>query len=278
MRPRALQHLRIYESAQILVPGLVGVLSQGRLPAPFVLLLYLTAYASHVLSVYSFNDVCDFDSDALNPRKAGLAPRSVRWLWTQTALLTAVFLASVVFLPLRVRLLLLGSQVVCMAYSHPVIRLKRRLLGSELAHFTVGFCYFSSGVLVAGGRLREQWLGAVAFGLLYLSGGTFNEIMDYDADRKAELRHFVVHVGPRRALAFVFAVHYAAFLLLALFPPSRLAAVACAAAALAYTVLIRRLSSGVGDPALLLRFRRRYRVLFAALLVLVCLGRFVGAP
>jgi len=273
VKGRLLEHLRLYESAQILVPGLIGILSQGSLPPPVTLLLYGVAYGSHVLSVYSLNDLCDYDSDALNPRKAGLGARSVRWLWAQTAGLTTIFLASVVFLPSRVRLLLLGSQVICMAYSHPLVRLKRRPLGSELAHFTVGFSYFASGVLVAGGHLRHQWLGAVPFGLLYLSGGTFNEILDYDADRKAELRHLVVLAGRRRALGLVFAVHYAAFALLALYQPSTPAVAACAAAALLYTVMIRNLRAGVDDPALLLRFRRRYRLLFAVLLVLIALSR-----
>jgi 4-hydroxybenzoate polyprenyltransferase len=275
VKSRILEHLRLYESAQVLVPGLIGILSQGSLPPLVILLRYGVAYGSHVLSVYSLNDLCDYESDALNPRKAGLDARSRPWLWTQTAGLTAIFLASVVFLPGHVRLLLLGSQVICMAYSHPLVRLKRRPLGSELAHFTVGFSYFASGVLVAGGHLRHQWLGAVAFGLLYLSGGTFNEIMDYDADRKAELRHLVVLAGRRRALGLVFAVHYAAFALLALYQPSALAMASCAAAALLYTVMIRNLRSGVDDPALLLLFRRRYRLLFAALLVLIALGRAV---
>jgi 4-hydroxybenzoate polyprenyltransferase len=273
--PRLLRHLRLYESAQILVPGLFGILLQRTLPAVGLFLVYVVAYGSHVLSVYSFNDLCDYESDALNPRKTETGVRSRRWLLIQTAVLTAVFLASVVFLPAAVRLLLLGSQVVCLAYSHPRVRLKRRPLGSELAHFTVGFSYFASGVLVAGGDLRRQWLGAVAFGLLYLSGGTFNEIMDYEADRRAELRHLVVLAGRRRALGLVFAVHYAAFALLALAWPSTLAVASCTAAALLYTVTIRNLRSNVDEPGLLLRFRRRYRLLFAALLVLLGLARVI---
>jgi 4-hydroxybenzoate polyprenyltransferase len=271
--PRLRQHLRLYESAQILVPGLFGILLQRAFPPIGLFLVYMAAYASHVLSVYSFNDLCDYESDALNPRKADAGPRSRRWLWIQTTALTAFFLATVVFLPAAVRLLLLGSQVVCLAYSHPRIRLKRRPLGSELAHFTVGFSYFASGVLVAGGDLGRQWLGAAAFGLLYLSGGTFNEIMDYEADRRAELRHLVVLAGRRRALGLVFAIHYAAFVLLALVQPSTVGAIACAAAAVVYTATIWNLRSGVDEPALLLRFRRRYRLLFAALMVVLGLAR-----
>lgn len=273
MTVRVLEHLRVYESAQILVPGLLGILSQGAVPPPGLLLLYGVAYASHVLSVYSLNDLCDYESDALNPRKAAGGARSVRWLWAQTVALTAIFLASVVFLPDRVRLLLLGSQVVCMSYSHPVVRLKRRPLGSELAHFSVGFGYFASGVFLAGGHLRDAWLGAVAFGLLYLSGGTFNEIMDYDADREAALRHLVVLAGRRRALGLVFAVHYVAFALLARYRPSGPALAACGVAALLYTAMIWNVRARVDEPGVLLQFRRRYRLLFAVLLVLVSLSR-----
>jgi 4-hydroxybenzoate polyprenyltransferase len=275
VRARLLDHLRLYESAQILVPGLIGVLSQPSLPDPGLLLLYGFAYGSHVLSVYSFNDLSDYESDALNPRKAGLGTRSVRWLWIQTVVLTAIFLASVVFMPGPVRLVFLGTQILCMAYSHPRVRLKRRLLGSELAHFTAGFSYFATGVLVAGGDLRGHWLGGIVFGLLYLSGGIFNEIMDYDADREAELRHLVVLAGRRRALGLVFAIHYAALALLPVYEPSVPVMVSCLASALVYRGMIRNLRAQVEEPGLLLRFRRRYRLLFAALLVMVSLCRTV---
>jgi 4-hydroxybenzoate polyprenyltransferase len=76
VKGRILEHLRLYESAQILVPGLIGILSQGSLPPPVTLLLYGVAYGSHVLSVYSLNDLCDYESDALNPRKAGRKRRA----------------------------------------------------------------------------------------------------------------------------------------------------------------------------------------------------------
>ena len=276
MRVKALEHLRLYESGQVLVPGAVGVLSQPGLPALHLLLLYSVAYASHVLSVYSFNDLCDYDTDSLNPRKSVAGPRRLPRLRNQTLVLTAVFLASVLFLPSRVRILLLGSQVVCMAYSHPTIRLKRRLLGSELAHFTAGFSYFAAGVLVAGGDLRRHWPGGVVFGLLYLSGGTFNEIMDWDADRKASLRHLVVRAGRTRALGLVVAIHYGALALLAAYQPSVAMWAACAAAAAVYTGLVAGLPRALDDPGLLLRFRRRYRLLFAILIVTLALSRAIA--
>ena len=273
---RTREHLRLYESAQILLPGLLGILGQRSLPAAGVLVLYGAAYASHVLSVYSFNDYCDYETDADNPRKAGPSARSPTWLRNQTLALTGVFLATVAFMPVGVRLLFVLDQVICMAYSHPRLRLKRRLLGSEFAHFVAGSSYFLTGVLVAGGDARSQWLGAVVFGLLYLSGGTFNEVMDHDADRKAHLRHLVVRAGPRRALALVVAVHYAAFALLAAYVPVPWMLAGGAVAVALYTVAALRVTRALHDPAGLLRFRSLYRLIFAALLGTLALSHVVA--
>ena len=268
---RVREHLRLYESAQILVPGAIGLLSGRALPPLVSLVLYGIAYFTHVLSVYSFNDYCDHDSDGTNPRKAGARTRSVAWLRNQTAVLTVVFLATVAALPVAVSLLFLLNQATCMAYSHPRLRLKRRLLGSECAHFLAGSSYYLTGVLLAGGAALAHLPGAVLFGLLYLSGGTFNEIMDCEPDRRANLRHLVVRVGPRRSLRLVFAVHACAFVLLAAHWRTPLVVSACVAAALVYAVLAWRVAGAIGDGPALLRFRAAYRALFAGLLVLVAL-------
>ena len=270
------EHLRLFESAQILVPGGIGILAARAVPPPALLLLYGVTYASHVLSVYSFNDYCDHESDAANPRKGGTSRRSVTWLRNQTVALAAVFLAGVAFMPMAVRLLFVVNQLTCMAYSHPRLRLKRRLLGSEFAHFLAGASYFMTGVLVAGGEAATHVLGAVLFGLLYLSGGTFNEVMDCEADRRANLRHLVVRAGQRRSLFLVFAIHYAALGLLALYAPTPLVLAACAAGAVLYTVLAWRVARAGGDPGSLLRFRGAYRLLFAVLLVAMSLQQLLA--
>lgn len=269
---KAGRHLRLYESAQILFPGFVGILSQRTLPALGVLVLYGVAYATHVLSVYSFNDLCDYETDSDNPRKKGARQKSVPWLRRQTVMLTGGFFVAVAFMPPPVRLLFVASQAICMAYSHPRVRLKRRLLGSEVAHFVAGASYFWSGVLVAGGDARAHTSGAVLFGLLYLSGGTFNEVMDRDADAKAHQRHLVVRIGHWRALALVMAVHYTAFVLLGLYARPVLPPLLAAAAAAVYTLAAARVWRAREDPDALLRFRSLYRLLFAALLLALSLG------
>ena len=272
----AFHHLRLYESGQILVPGLFGMLTQGALPAsPSRVLLYLLAYGAHLLSVYSYNDYCDLDTDALNPRKAGEGGKSSSWLKNQTLGLTAIFLVSASFLPPRVGLLLLANQVLCMAYSAPRLRLKRRLLGSEVAHFFAGFTYFTTGVLVAGERAQSHWIGALLFGVLYLSGGTFNEIMDREADEAAGMRHLAVRIGGRRALLMVVALHGLALALVLAYEPSPLMLVATLAAAVVYADAVRRVLEDPFAGERLLAFRRRYRLVFAILLLILGGSRVV---
>jgi len=267
---RALLHLRLFESGQILVPGLYGMLAEGALPDAPHLAAYLVAYASHVLSVYSYNDYCDLEADSRNPRKRAEATKSRPWLRSQTVLLLAIFVLSASFLPALVAGLLFANQVLCMAYSAPVIRLKARLLGGEVAHFFAGFSYFVTGVVMAGGAAGAHWMGGLLFGVLYLSGGTFNEIMDRDADEAAGLRHLVVRVGRRVGLALVVALHVVAFGLVPLLEPSPLVIVATAVGALAYAQALRRATGGAPSSQQgLLEFRRRYRLVFAGLLLVL---------
>ena len=79
-----------------------------------------------------------------------------------------------------------------------------------------GAAYFVTGMIMTGGALDRAGLGAFMFGLLYASGGTFNEVMDRDADAGVGHRHLVVRIGRRRALALVVAAQYAGWALLAL--------------------------------------------------------------
>jgi 4-hydroxybenzoate polyprenyltransferase len=265
----ALAHLRLYESGQILAPGFFGLLTQQRLPPWPLLLAFGIAYASHLLSVYSYNDYCDWEGDFLNPRKTERKATRKEWLKGQTLILTAIFLAAVSFLPAGAAALLLSSQAVCMAYSYPRVRLKGILLGSEAAHFTVGCCYFMAGVMVAGGSPAPHVLGGLLFGLLYVSGGTFNEIMDSEYDRKTHHRHLVVLAGRGPVLRFVIVVHAVAIVLVALYDPTPAVLAACALAAATYAAAARDLSTLASDPQVLLRFRRRYRVIFVVLLLIL---------
>jgi 4-hydroxybenzoate polyprenyltransferase len=269
MLRNALRHLRLYESGQILVPGLFGVLTQRGSSASSPLVLYFVAYGTHLLSVYSYNDYCDLDTDALNPRKAPEGGKSPQWFRNQTLALTGIFLVSASLLPRWVGLLLLANQALCMAYSAPGVRLKGRLLGSELAHFFAGFTYLTTGVLVAGGSMQSHWMAALLFGALYLSGGTFNEIMDRESDEAAGMRHLAVRMGGRRALLLVVSVHGLAFALLVAYQPSAGMAVVTLVAVAVYVAAVRRVLREPFSPERLLEFRRRYRLVFAILLLVL---------
>jgi 4-hydroxybenzoate polyprenyltransferase len=103
--------------------------------------------------------------------------------------------------------------------------------------------------------------------------------MDHDSDRGANLRHFVVLAGPRRALRAIFAIHAACFLLLLLYEPGVVMLGLCAGLALEYLRISRNLTRKLDDPAALLRFRRGYRRVFAVLLLALSalrLAEFAG--
>ena len=85
------------------------------------------------------------------------------------------------------------------------------------------------------------------FGLLYVTGGTFNEVMDCDADRDAELRHLVVVVGKQRVLRGLIAIHYLCLAMLAVYAGSPAMWVACGLGALWYALLTRGLIARADD-------------------------------
>jgi 4-hydroxybenzoate polyprenyltransferase len=275
---RRLDHLRLYEATQMLLPGAFGLLAQPDLPAIGVVAAFAIAYWCHVLAVYSYNDECDHTADLANPRKRAHADRSLERLRRQTALLTAFFAAGALCIPPAAAAALLAAHLVCVAYSNPRLRLKRRLLGSECAHLFAGAAYFAAGVLVAGGDPIRHAGGAVLFGLLYLSGGVFNEIMDCEADRAARQHHLVTVIGRRPALGLVIVVQQACVAMLVAQDARPALLVACIGAEIAYAHALHRLRAEGSGTDGLLAFRGRYRAIFAALLAVAAIDVFIAPP
>lgn len=151
------------------------------------------------LLLFGLNDLYDFESDKLNPRKKRIEfDSSERRLILIGSTVSAVLLllSSVVsYSPgnagLMIILLLLSW-----AYSSPPIRLKERPPLDSLSNGVLFFLVFSLGWSF-GGPISEIPLKIYFVSLCVAAIHAYASIMDYSADKKAGYKTFAVVTGKR---------------------------------------------------------------------------------
>lgn len=155
--------------------------------------------------------------DKINPRK------KVHLYW-QTSngkkilLSTLLFgIISPFFFNWSSALFLLFSFFICIFYSYPSLRFKESPLISLLCHFLFGSFYFLSGYCL--GVPESQMLifnipkiFPLYFGLLFLSGGIFGQIIDLPFDKNLR-PSFPKKLGLKNTYFIVGVIHFLIFLI-----------------------------------------------------------------
>ncbi len=146
------------------------------------------------LAMYGINDVFDYESDLLNPRKGGaegaLVERS-----RHRGILMACIVATVPFLVVlgiagswESNLVLLVSMLAVLAYSAPKLRFKERPFVDSLTsstHFVSPAVY---GLVLAGAQFNAPLLALLlAFFLWGMASHAFGAVQDIVPDRAASL-------------------------------------------------------------------------------------------
>lgn len=146
------------------------------------------------LAMYGINDVFDYESDLLNPRKGGaegaLVERS-----RHRGILIACLVATVPFLVVlgiagsgEANLVLLVSILAVLAYSAPKLRFKERPFVDSLTsstHFVSPAVY---GLVLAGAQFNAPLLALLlAFFLWGMASHAFGAVQDIVPDRAASL-------------------------------------------------------------------------------------------
>lgn len=175
------------------------------------------------LLLYGVNDVFDYESDRLNPRKTGrleggrLGPEQGRRLALAIVVTNAPLLLAVTWLSnWEVGLALAITVLVALAYSAPPLRTKvipgLDSLTSALHFVLPAGC----GLLVAGLTLSHfPWLILAAFGLWGMASQALGAIQDLEFDRRAGIGSIATAMGARRTATMATAGYLAAVLLLA---------------------------------------------------------------
>jgi 4-hydroxybenzoate polyprenyltransferase len=202
------------------------------------------------LLMYGVNDVFDYESDLLNPRKGGIEGDVVRDRALARKVHRGIIAASVVTVaPMMAWLIVKGTPqsaialvvvvFAVVAYSAPVLRFKERpFLDSftSAVHFAGPLVY---ALVLAGAGLtaRGIWPIWVAFLAWGMASHAFGAVQDVRADREGGIASIGTVMGARVTTWFAMAMYAAASALLLVLPwPGVLAA----ALPLAYLASVAR--------------------------------------
>lgn len=175
------------------------------------------------LAMYGINDVFDYESDLLNPRKGG-AEGAVVDRSRHRGILVACAVSCVPFLLFlgiagswRANLVLLVSMAALYAYSAPHLRFKERPFLDSLTsstHFVSPALY---GLVLAGADFDPALVAImVAFFLWGMASHAFGAVQDIVPDRAASLGSIGTALGARWTVRFAAAAYLAAGALLLL--------------------------------------------------------------
>jgi lycopene elongase/hydratase (dihydrobisanhydrobacterioruberin-forming) len=164
------------------------------------------------LLVYGINDIFDFETDRLNPKKAEyemlVRPESHKLLAIWVIVLNLPFLVAAFFIAYPAFVPLAAFLILSIFYSAPPVRAKAIPIVDSLFNilyvFPAAFAY-------------QMLTGNFPPAIVMISGGAwtaamhaYSAIPDIDADRSAGLSTIATLLGKTRTLAFCFVMYIAA--------------------------------------------------------------------
>jgi len=218
----------------------------------------------YILSVYFLNSYFDYQDDQQNPRLTYLATFKRNHYLVLTGLAVLSFSAIFFFLKLTIFLISILSFSLWLMYYKPGIRLKGSFLFGTVIHLVGGILHFHIGYLVASPFSMASLALSFYIAWMLCIGHFHHEIIDYEADKKNDLRTTTVRVGIDPILNVIgimfilsiliwLTIYWMSYIDFVEFVPFFLASFV-----LTVTYYIKR-STGSLRP---LAFRRFYRVIF----------------
>jgi lycopene elongase/hydratase (dihydrobisanhydrobacterioruberin-forming) len=199
-------------------PYLVGISAsnaQSAFTQPLTLLFGLYFLLPANLLIYGVNDIFDYATDILNPKKTGyedlVPPTERKSLGIAIAVTNLPFVAALFFLPIQALLSLAAFLFLSLFYSAPPIRAKARPIIDALFNALYIFPGYVSYFL-AGGRdpkpalFLAAWCWAIAM-------HAYSAVPDISADRQSQTPTVATKLGLRGTLFFCLALYLNAALL-----------------------------------------------------------------
>lgn len=208
--PKIFQISRPISWINTAAPFVAGyILSGGELSWIFFLAVFFFLIPYNLV-MYGVNDIYDYESDKLNPRKnsqegAVVTPNQHGAIWISITILAVP--PALILLSngsLFSRIFLLVSLFMVVAYSMKGLRFKEKpFLDSFTSswHFWSPFAY---GVLMAGGLLGNYWLALVAFVCWGMASHAMGAIQDILYDREGNISSIATVLGASKTTLFSF--------------------------------------------------------------------------
>ena len=174
-----------------------------------VLQILMLSFPACIL-LYGINDIYDYESDKINPRKKLLAgvklePEYHSYIKKVSFLVISLLLLTS-FLTLNVSNILGMLLLVFVAYfySAPPLRLKERPPLDSVSNGIGFFSAFLLGFSLGGGSIINVGIGVYLLTACFIGVHAYSTITDYEADKKAGYKTFAVVFGKRSAAFFAF--------------------------------------------------------------------------
>ncbi len=210
----------IYELGTYLL-GVLAVLPIGITPLQLGLLIAFGIYFLFPanLLIYGVNDIFDYDTDKLNPKKveyeALLLPKYHRHVWQMIAVTNLPFLALLFWVPDSAKIAFALFIFFAFFYSAYPLRAKIRPGFDSLfsaSHYVVTGVF---GYFLVGG-VGVPWAGVIA-GILWATAmHAFSAVPDIEADSGAGLRTIATWLGAPATLAVCGLFYFASSVLAAI--------------------------------------------------------------
>lgn len=192
------------------------------------------------LLMYGINDVFDYDSDVLNPRKGGLEGAKLAKAQHRAILWSALLInLPFIFVMLTwgnvwAKIVLLVALFMVLAYSVPGLRFKERPFVDSItssSHFVGPLVY---GLVLVGWQLAF-WPYVLAFFLWGMASHAFGAVQDIPSDRAGNIKSIGTFLGARATTRLAASLYLACSLMLAM---QGVAGIICALLTLLYVANI----------------------------------------
>ena len=172
---------------------------------------------------YGINDVFDYETDRINPRKHVkgtiegiiLDPKHHSLVLKSAHLFSFIILITALFTRNFLNILGIGfSLILVYAYSMPPIRLKERPPLDSICIGVIVFCVFVAGFSY-NKTVYDLALHKCVPEISFISFHAFTTIMDYSSDKATNVRTFAVVFGKRCTALFSFILNVLLLMLIA---------------------------------------------------------------
>lgn len=192
-----IKQIRVYDSLQGLAPLVLGLLLgfSGEKVGFLNIFSFIFIAFCQQLFIYLFNDWTDVQSDLSNPRKKDVLKfETNKVLIPLLYFLGFVSILGSILIPLKSSIFLLFGFFAGVIHSFPVIRFKDKIFGPIFSHLTFGITYTFAGFFFLSQSSQLNFIvvfSAIYFGIIFLSGGVFNELIDFEYDKVFKPRSLI---------------------------------------------------------------------------------------